>query len=46
MCAMVGAQLSKVAELTSSKDLRVGHDMCLSRGHTECRFVVTWSDKT
>jgi len=45
MCGMVGAQLSKVAELTTAKELRVDHDLCLSRGHAECRFVVTWSDR-
>ncbi len=45
MCAMAGAQLAKVAELATARELRIDHDMCLSRGHAECRFVITWSDR-
>jgi hypothetical protein len=43
LCAMVGAQLGRVAELGGGKEVTVDHGMCLARGHTECRFVVTWS---
>jgi hypothetical protein len=43
LCAMVGAQLARVAELAGGQDVECEHGMCLGRGHAECRFVVTWA---
>jgi serine/threonine-protein kinase len=43
LCALTAAQLVRVAELAGAKEAMVDHGMCRARGHTECRFVVTWS---
>jgi serine/threonine-protein kinase len=43
MCALVGAQLGRVAELGGAAEVSVTHATCVADGHAECRFVVTWS---
>jgi serine/threonine-protein kinase len=43
MCAMAGAQLARVAELSGGREVTLDHTTCAARGDAECRFVVTWS---
>jgi hypothetical protein len=43
LCGMVQAQLGRVAELAGGQEATADHEICLAHGHSECRFVVTWS---
>jgi hypothetical protein len=43
VCAMIGAELERIVELTGAEDVEASHPRCRTTGQDTCEFKLTWS---
>ncbi|HEY5924408.1 MAG TPA: protein kinase [Kofleriaceae bacterium] len=43
MCALVGAELERIIELTGATEVASTHPRCRCTGNEQCEFTLTWS---
>jgi len=43
VCAMVGAEIERIIELTGATDVTSTHPRCRCTGNDQCEFTLTWS---
>jgi diguanylate cyclase (GGDEF)-like protein len=43
VCALVGAELERIVELTGATEVASTHPRCRCTGNQQCEFVLTWS---